>query len=204
MKVIAFLWTGLGFLLGAMPFSYWLGRLILHTDIRHYGDGNPGAINAWRAGGWRVGVPAMLLDYLKAAVPTGVAYYVFLVSGWGLLGVALAPVLGHAFSPFLGFRGGKALSTTFGVWTGLTLWEGPTLLGGFLGLFYLLQKEDAWSAILGMLALLAYLVMQQSDSVTLSIWGGNILILTWKHRRELRCMPWPRPWISNLVKGRRQ
>jgi glycerol-3-phosphate acyltransferase PlsY len=203
-NMAALLWTVLGFVLGAMPFSYWLGRLILQTDIRHYGDGNPGAINAWRAGGWRVGVPAMLLDYLKAAVPTGVAHYVFLVSGWGLLGVALAPVLGHAFSPFLGFRGGKALSTTFGVWTGLTLWEGPTLLGGFLSLFYLLQKEDAWSAILGMLAFLVYLIVQQSDYVILSIWTGNTLILTWKHRHALRCMPWPRPWISNIVKGRRQ
>lgn len=40
------LWTALGFLLGAMPFSYWLGRLILYADIRHYGDGNPGTINA--------------------------------------------------------------------------------------------------------------------------------------------------------------
>ena len=153
--MFALLWTVVGFLLGAMPFSYWLGRLILHTDIRNYGDGNPGAVNAWRAGGWRVGLPAMLLDYLKAAIPTGMAHLVFLVSGWGLLPVALAPVLGHAFSPFLGFRGGKALATTFGVWTGLTLWEGPTLLGACLGLFYLLQKEDAWATILGMLAFLA-------------------------------------------------
>jgi len=201
--MLALLWMAIGFLLGAMPFSYWLGRLILHTDIRHYGDGNPGAINAWRAGGWRVGLPAMLLDYLKAAVPTGVAHYVFLVSGWGLLGVALAPVLGHAFSPFLGFRGGKALSTTFGVWTGLTLWEGPTILGGFLSLFYLLQREDAWSAILGMLAFLVYLLVRQPDSLTVTIWAGNMLILTWKHRHGLRLIPQPRPWLSNLLKGRR-
>lgn len=200
----ALLWTVLGFVLGAMPFSYWLGRLILHTDIRHYGDGNPGAINAWRAGGWRVGVPAMLLDYLKAAVPTGVAHYVFLVSGWGLLGVALAPVLGHAFSPFLGFRGGKALSTTFGVWTGLTLWEGPTVLGMFFALFISLQRVDAWSVVLGMLGFLVYLLVRQPDSLTLAIWAGNMLILVWKHRHDLRLAPQPRPWISNLVKGRRQ
>jgi glycerol-3-phosphate acyltransferase PlsY len=41
----------------------------------------------------------------------------------------LAPLLGHIFSPFLKFRGGKGLSTTFGIWLGLTLWLGPTVFG---------------------------------------------------------------------------
>ncbi|MBM4467527.1 MAG: hypothetical protein FJ014_18565, partial [Chloroflexi bacterium] len=62
MKVV--FWAVLGFVLGSMPFSFWLGRLFAQADIRHYGDGNPGAANAWRAGGWRLGLPASLLDYL--------------------------------------------------------------------------------------------------------------------------------------------
>ena len=199
----AILWAGLGFLLGAMPFSVWLGRLILNTDIRRYGDGNPGAINAWRAGSWPVGVPAMVLDYMKAAIPVGIANFTIGISGWELVPVALAPVLGHAFSPFLGFRGGKAVAATFGVWTGLTLWEGPTLLGILLALFFLLQRIDAWAVILGMLAFLAYVLVRHPDGVTLAIWAGNILILTWKHFRGLQNMPWPRPWILNRLRGYR-
>lgn len=199
----AILWAGLGFLLGAMPFSVWLGRLILNTDIRRYGDGNPGAINAWRAGSWPVGVPAMVLDYMKAAIPVGIANFTIGISGWELVPVALAPVLGHAFSPFLGFRGGKAVAATFGVWTGLTLWEGPTLLGILLALFFLLQRIDAWAVILGMLAFLAYVLVRHPDGVTLAIWAGNILILTWKHFRGLQNMPWPRPWILNRLGGYR-
>ena len=198
--VTAVFWTVLGLLLGAMPFSFWLGRLFLKTDIRRYGDGNPGALNAWRAGGWRVGVPALLLDFLKGAVPVGLAHFRFGISGWGLVPVALAPVLGHAFSPFLRFRGGKALAATFGIWAGLTLWEGPTLLGLFSGAFFLPQTADAWSSILGMLCFLAYLLLRQADSAFLVIWVGNVLILLWKQRRDLRQPIRPRQWVSNLLR----
>jgi len=200
--VTTFLWAAIGFLIGALPFSYWLGRLVLNTDIRRYGDGNPGAINAWRAGGWRLGVPASLLDYLKGAIPVGLANSMTTVSGWGLVGVAVAPVLGHSFSPFLGFRGGKAMAATFGIWTGLTLWEGPTILGTLIAIFFCLQRSDTWAVILGMLAFFVYLALQL-DNITLMICGANMLIITWKHRHGLRQIPWLRPWILNLSKGLR-
>jgi glycerol-3-phosphate acyltransferase PlsY len=197
--VSALFWTGLGFLLGAMPFSYWLGRLVLQTDIRGYGDGNPGAINAWRAGTWRVGIPALFLDYLKGAVPVTLARLAFGVSSWGMVPVALAPVLGHAFSPCLRFRGGKAIAATFGIWTGLTVAEGPTALGICLGLFYLIQSVDAWSVIVGMLGLVTYLLLRQVELSVLAIWGGNMLILAWKHRRDLRQGIQPRPFLLKLL-----
>lgn len=196
-------WTVLGFVLGAMPFSIWLGRLALHTDIRRYGDGNPGAINAWRAGGWRIGLSAMLLDYLKGAVPVSLAHFGVGLSDWGLVPVAVAPVLGHAFSPFLRFRGGKALAATFGIWTGLTLGEGPLLLGLLLGLFYMLQTADAWTVILGMLGFLAYLLLREADCPLLVIWGGNMALLSWKHRRELRQGSRPRPFLYRILRRRR-
>ena len=192
-------WTGLGFLLGAMPFSLWLGYLFLHTDIRHYGDGNPGATNAWKAGGWRVGIPALLLDYLKGVVPVGLAHFGAGISGWGLGAVALAPVLGHAFSPFLGFKGGgKALAVTFGIWTGLTLAEGPIILGLFFAVFLLIQTSDGWAVLLGLLAFGLYLLLQQSDTVILVIWLGNTLLLTWKYRTDIKTWPQPRAWLVHL------
>ncbi len=102
------MWTVVGFVCGSLMFAYWLGRLWLHVDIRDYGDGNPGAGNAWRAGGWRLGLPAALLDYAKAAIPVALAHYGAGIDGWGIVPVALAPVLGHAFSPFMGFRAARA------------------------------------------------------------------------------------------------
>ena len=197
------LWTGLGFLLGAMPFSLWLGRLFLRADVRRYGDGNPGAANAWRAGGWRVGLAALLLDYLKGVVPIGLAHFVFRVSGWALVPVALAPVLGHAFSPFLRFHGGKAVAATFGMWTGLTLGEIPTLLGLSLVSFLAVQTADAWSVILGMAVVLVHLLLRRSPPFMLALWAGNVLILGWKHRHSLREPIRPRPWILNLLRHKR-
>jgi glycerol-3-phosphate acyltransferase PlsY len=197
------LWTTLGFLLGSIPFSYLLARLFGHVDLRTVDDGNPGAVNAWRAAGGRVGLPACLLDFLKAAVPVGLAGWVFGVSGWGLLPIALAPIVGHAFSPFLGFRGGKAVSTTFGTWSGLTLWEVPMVFGGFLGLFVLLQTADAWSVLLAMFCLLAYLVAQDSEGVLLVIWVANLLVIVWKHRKPLRETMELRPYVTSLLRIRR-
>jgi glycerol-3-phosphate acyltransferase PlsY len=189
------LWTTVSFLLGAMPFSVWMGKLLLRTDVRSYGDGNPGAINAWRAGSYKSGLPALLLDYLKGAVPVSLASFKFGFAGWQLVVVALSPVLGHAFSPFLRFRGGKAVAVTFGIWTGLTLWEGPTILGIFLGISFLLQRADAWSVILAMLGLLVYFLLRQADTFILIIWFGNALILVWKHRRDLRQGIGLRPYV---------
>jgi glycerol-3-phosphate acyltransferase PlsY len=200
MTVTALFWTGLGFLLGSMPFSLWLGHLFLRADVRRYGDGNPGAMNAWRAGGWRVGLLALCLDYLKGAVPVGLAHFSLGVSGWGLVAVALAPVLGHAFSPFLRFRGGKALAATFGIWTGLTLGEGPIILGLLLGLFLFVQDSDGWAVLLGMLVFGGHLALQGANLYILVIWGTNALLLAWKYRRELGQALQPRPWVGNLLR----
>jgi glycerol-3-phosphate acyltransferase PlsY len=193
------LWTGLGYLLGALPFSFWLGQLFLHIDIRCYGDGNPGAVNAWKAGGWPVGLPALLLDYLKGALPVGLAHFACGLSGWSLIPIALATVLGHATSPFLRLRGGKAVAVTLGIWTGLTLWEGPTVLGTCLGLFFLIQAAEAWAVIWGTLGFGVYLLLQGAGGAILTVWAGNSLVLLWKHYRDLRRPIRLRPWIERAL-----
>ena len=196
------LWTVLGFLSGSIPFSVWLGRMVAHTDIRRYGDGNPGAANAWRAGGWRLGISAGFLDYLKGAMPVALARFGAGISDWGLVPVALAPVLGHAFSPFLRFRGGKAIAVTFGIWSGLTLWTGPTVLGLALTLAAAINRTDAWSALFGVIALGAYLLLSGASWPLLAVWAGNFGLVLWKHQRDLRMPPRPRPWLQKLL-GRR-
>ena len=220
----ALFWTMVGFALGSMPFSYWLGRSALRRDIRDFGDGNPGAANAWRAGTWRLGIPAVLLDYLKGALPVSLACYRYGISGWSLVPVALAPVLGHAFSPFLRFRGGKAIASTFGMWTALTLWQGPTVLGVSVGIFSRLQVVDSWTVMLGMATWLCWLLLRGPPAVgpsgplpfiagpsgappfvvgplgpLLGVWCGNMAILIWKHRQELRRPPALRPWLRHLL-----
>jgi glycerol-3-phosphate acyltransferase PlsY len=173
-----------------------VGRLALRTDIRRYGDGNPGATNVLRSGGKGWGALALLLDVLKGTIPVGLAFFWAGLSGWPLAAVALAPILGHAFSPLLRFRGGKAVAVTFGIWTGLTVWEGPTVLGLALGLWFAVVVIDGWAMILAMFSLLFYLLFARPDPALLVIWAGNTLILAWKHRADLVQIPGLRPWLS--------
>jgi glycerol-3-phosphate acyltransferase PlsY len=194
-------WTPLAFLAGSIPFSVWLGYLFTRKDVRTVGDGNPGGWNAWMAGGFLVGLTVGLLDVFKGFIPVSLAAANG-VSGWGIVPVALAPVLGHAFTPFLRFRGGKAVAATLGVWMaliGATSW----LAYAVLALISLVvQTENAWSAMAGMLGLGIYLWLIQSPLGILAAWTGNFLIMVFKHRNELR-FPLPiRPWASNLFARR--
>jgi glycerol-3-phosphate acyltransferase PlsY len=194
--MIALIWTLIGFFLGSLPLSVWLGRLVLKTDIRRYGDGNPGGTNVARAGNAGLGVLAIILDMLKAALPVALAYYVFDVGGWGLTSVILAPLLGHAFSPFLGFRGGKALACTFGSWTALTVPFGPFVMGGSVFIFHKLLTISGWAVMASLLMLLLFLLIAGATLPLLAAWAGTVVILIWTHRAELRQPPALRPRVQ--------
>lgn len=186
---VNFLWVLLSFLLGALPLSVWLGRLALGVDIREFGDGNPGAANVWRAGGAGWGWLAILLDFFKGAIPVGLANFVFNVDGWWLTAVALAPILGHAFSPFLRFHGGKALAVTFGIWSGLSLWTVPITLGLLFAIWLYWLKPEGWSVMVGSFCLLIVLLFLPASSIWLAVWLGMALIFAWTHRTDLAQRP---------------
>lgn len=112
--------TVLGFFSGSVMYSYLIPKKLRGIDIRRTSsDGNPGGINAFRAAGRGIGLLCIALDVLKAALPVFAAIRFGGIRGVRLLPVAAAPVLGHAFSPFLGFHGGKAISAAFGALLGL-------------------------------------------------------------------------------------
>ena len=170
-----------GFLSGSLMFSLWLARLA-GSDVRRVGDGNPGAVNAFRAAGPFVGSVALLLDFLKAWLPVAAAYWLLGVRGWWLAAVIVAPVLGHAFSPFLRLRGGKAITATFGVWSGVTLWEAPCLLGGVLALCKLvLRLRDDWSTLVALALLVAYLLWRHPEPELVAAWAVNTAVVAFKH-----------------------
>lgn len=193
------IYTVVGFVLGAIPFSLVLGRLFLRADIRAFGDHNPGAANVVRAGSKGLGIAAVLLDGFKGCIPVALAVYASGVSGWAVLPVTLAPVLGHAFSPFLRGHGGKGISTTFGVWTGLTVWEVPTVLGLASGLFGYLLGFRGWAVMLAAGTTLLYLVLRQADIVWVTTFAANTLLLAWKYRADLRQPPQLRPAVAQRL-----
>src|SRR5512136_882541 len=196
------LWIVLAFCCGSLPFSVWLGKLALRKDIRTYGDANPGAANVFRAGGNVWGTLATLLDFAKGAVPVGLANYFAGITGWSLAAIAIAPIAGHAFTPFLHFQGGKAIAVTFGIWCGLTLYQAPLALGLLLFLWIGLLSTNGWSMMLGLLSLIGYLLVSAAPPWMVGVWLGNVLIVGWKHRAELRQPVEWRPWVKRTLHPR--
>jgi glycerol-3-phosphate acyltransferase PlsY len=193
------LFVAAAFLAGSLPFSLWIGRLALGRDVREVGDGNPGATNVLKAGGAKWGALALLLDLLKGAIPVGLANFVFGFEGLALVVIALAPVAGHAFSPFLRFRGGKAVATTGGIWSGLTIWEVPTIGGLLLAFWYTFIAESGWAVVLTMLSIIAYLLLTHADPLLLIVAVGNLALLAWKQRADLRRPPSLRGWYTRVT-----
>ena len=168
-------------------------------DVRQFGDGNPGAFSAFRTGNPLVGLLVLMLDISKAAAPVGVAYFNLGLRGIPMVLTATAPILGHAFSPFLRFRGGKAIATTFGVWIGLTLWKAslPGAIAAVIGI--VLFTPAGWSVMLGMGGILAVLLLWMPDPLLLFVWFIQVLLLAWTHRLDLRQGIHVRPWLTNLL-----
>lgn len=118
-----------GYFIGAIPFGLFIGKA-KGVDIRKVGSGNIGATNVQRALGWTSATISFLLDFAKGAVPVMVAMWLG-VDKWQMAIIGTAVVIGHCWSVFLLFKGGKGISTTFAVimaldWRiglgGLTLW----------------------------------------------------------------------------------
>jgi len=113
------------YLVGAIPTSYLVSRLVAGIDLREHGSGNLGATNLYRVLGWKYALPVALFDIAKGAVP--VLCFAPLVSDSKLFALAcgVAAIVGHVFSVFVRFKGGKGVATAAGVMLGLT----PAALG---------------------------------------------------------------------------
>lgn len=101
-----------GFLAGSIPFSWLMGRA-RGVDLRSTGSGNAGATNLFRTCGWKAGTAGFALDSLKGALPVLAAGAVY-PGPFGRAVAGLAAVLGHVFTPWLGWRGGKGVATGLG------------------------------------------------------------------------------------------
>lgn len=107
------------YLLGAVPTSYLVGRVFRGIDLREHGSKNLGATNLYRTLGWKFAVPVGLFDIAKGAIPVLVFAPAASESRLLALGCGIAAVLGHVFSVFVRFRGGKGVATAAGVVAGL-------------------------------------------------------------------------------------
>ncbi len=175
-----------GGFLGAIPFGVLITRLLGAEDPRKSGSGNIGATNVLRTSGWQSGILTLLLDVLKGVTAILFARYVASRISAPVLEpiAALAAVLGHMYSPFTGFRGGKGVATGLGVFALLT--PGPTALAALV--FILVVAVTRYVSLGSMLAAAAvplagfwmnYPVVVYTSSALIS------LLVIWKHQDNI-------------------
>ena len=110
------------YLLGAIPTGYIAGRILKNIDIREHGSKNMGATNVFRTLGKGPGITVLLIDILKGILPVVVSAHLFdLRQPLMLVLFGITAVIGHNWTVFLGFKGGKGVATTLGVLIGLTI-----------------------------------------------------------------------------------
>lgn len=157
-NLLPYLLILLAYLIGSIPTSVWVGRLIYRKDVREYGSGNAGATNMIRVLGYKAGVPVLLFDIFKGWIAVNLyriipetcivadEIMVFQVS------YGLASVAGHVFSVFLRFTGGKGVATLTGV--GIALFSAQLLpLVAVFVLTFLLTRYVSLSSILAAISL---------------------------------------------------
>jgi acyl phosphate:glycerol-3-phosphate acyltransferase len=183
------------FLIGSIPFGYIIGRFFFRTDIRSQGSGNIGAMNALRTLGKAGAVAVLLLDALKGFGPTLWALR-FFAGHLDLEGfppseqiiaaiVAAGAVFGHCFSPWLRFRGGKGVATSFGAIFALSWPAGLGAVGGWIVGAGLTRYSSIGSMLGSILAPFALWFFTRSLPETLyGVFAALLILFT--HRENIR------------------
>jgi glycerol-3-phosphate acyltransferase PlsY len=144
--VLTALFVVVGYVVGSMPFGYWLVLIFRHEDIRTKGSGNIGSSNVWRVYGRWLGLPVVLLDTAKGFAPALVATLV-VGHGTGVLAGAAA-MLGHYRPLFMKFRrGGKMVATAGGAFLGVAPLVGGAGLSVWIVVFFTLRYPSLASMI---------------------------------------------------------
>ena len=172
-----------GYLLGSMPWGYWLPLLVKRDDIRRHGSGNIGGTNVWRVYGWRLGLPVVLLDTAKGFVPALVA--TLMVSHLAGVLAGAAAMLGHWRPLFLRWRrGGKLVATCGGAFLGIAPVIGAVGAGVWIAVF-LVFRYASLASIVGALSLPVAAVLLDEPWPVIAFAAGAAAAVLVLHRQNI-------------------
>lgn len=203
----------IAYLMGSIPTAVWYGKFMYNTDVREHGSGNPGATNTFRVLGKRAGIIVMLADVIKGLLATSLATLLVdlsfipvqnLVTFKLIFGVAA--VLGHIFSVFINFKGGKGVATLLGMMIAIH-YEVALLSIVIFVVTLLISKYVSLSSILGALAFPCFLVFVprfQTSEPLLIIFGFFLFIMiVWTHNKNVRRIIEGHESKTYLIKSRK-
>lgn len=176
------------FLIGSIPFAVLVSKAMGLNDPRDYGSGNPGATNVLRSGNKLAAVLTLLGDAAKGLFVVALSKALapaFGLSAQILAGIAIAVFLGHVFSIFLRFRGGKGVATAAGVLFGIDLKLGAALLGVWLIVAITTRYSSLAALVAAISAPLLTLWLTSNET-----WTGAVVIMSailiWRHKDNIR------------------
>tara|TARA_Y100001970_G_scaffold6477_1_gene7386 strand:+ start:3708 stop:4325 length:618 start_codon:yes stop_codon:yes gene_type:complete len=174
----------------AIPWAYYIGKLRLKSDIRNYGDKNPGTVNVFRAGSITWGFIASFFEITKSGLPIYFFLSNYSIENLTMIIFVIASLFGHGFSPFLKFKGGKSLAVTAGTWLAITKFEAFYIITPCLAIMKLIQKNDAITVTVAFSSLGIYLLLRNPTTFsTHTLIIGilfNLLFIIFKHRKEYK------------------
>ena len=187
--ILFFILFILAYLVGSIPNALWIGKMFKNIDVRDFGSGNVGSTNAARVLGWKLGVMVLLFDAFKGMI------FIIIARKFGLSDIYVvlighAAILGHSYSIYLKFKGGKAVATSLGVMLVLI----PKVIIILVIVFLLIVIFSGYVSlasisVAGLLPILTY-IMYNNIIALLSLVVGILVI--WRHKSN----------IKNLLEGK--
>jgi glycerol-3-phosphate acyltransferase PlsY len=179
----------IAYIFGSLPCGVWLGKGVKNIDIREYGSKNSGATNAYRILGPKYGIMVLILDALKGYIPLYIAR-LFDIGGIYIILLGLVAILGHTFSFFLQFKGGKGVATSLGVFLFLM----PKVVGVLVLVFILvvgISKYISLGSVIcaGLLPILAYFMPVRDDATRLPLVAISLIVgifVIYKHKANIQ------------------
>ena len=181
------------YILGSVPNALWIGKVFKGIDIREHGSKNTGSTNAARVLGAKLGILTLILDISKGAIPVVLSFFMKAdllenmtgISGLDPIMVGIFAIIGHSFSLFMKFKGGKAVATTVGVFTVLVS-KALLLAAVVFFVIFAVTRYVSVSSITAAISLPIFIFFLYCD-VPYTIFGGIIAILIIvKHKSNIQ------------------
>jgi len=182
----------LAYLLGSIPASVWIGKMIHGIDVREHGSGNAGTANTIRVLGWKTGIPVLIIDLAKGWTAAMLPHFFHIADpGSALLTnlqilTGVTAIVGHIFPVLAGFRGGKGVATVFGVLLAIQPLLTICCLGVFLGVILLTGIVSVSSMSAGIAFPVLLFLFFDTPSVIFKVFSVLVAIaLLITHRKNI-------------------
>jgi glycerol-3-phosphate acyltransferase PlsY len=186
--VTPFLLLFLAYVIGATPTGFWVGKVFFGIDLRTKGSGNLGATNTFRNFGWKAALPVLLVDVLKGWFPVWFFPQRDHSALWEwTLAYAAAAILGHVFSFWVRFKGGKGIATSAGVFLALSPWGALSAFLMWLVVTFSTRMVSAGSLAAAVaLPVTLLFVPHKGGNTLLAFTAALALFVFWAHRSNIR------------------